>query len=361
MIRHAEAAPINTEHENIIISVDDEMSRITISTKNNSEINAEYFDLDSPRRLIVDLRGETIRKNHLRKIKSSLFSAIRFGAHTDRARIVFDSNKLGLASYTISQYSNHLLIELNPAKPATLMATPQAVKLEKENDATENPSNKNEELVPSTTSTPMQEKSEATNTPTPTIESTKTAKPTPEAATPTSTASATAESVVTATASTSTPDVTNTAPSHEASVTTTPAPLHDTATPETQAPQPSPVSTIVVTPTIEAANAATMVTGIMFEREGQMQSPIIRVSMNRRSEYRMSRLDEKFYKISIPNVHLAKPTFGLPQFPPQDFEGFALVSATDEARGIEIKVGVERNSKINVVTAENDILIRIAK
>ena len=108
-------------------------------------------------------------------------------------------------------------------------------------------------------------------------------------------------------------------------------------------------------------NAAPAVGAIIFEREGQLQSPIIRIKLNRRSEYKISRLDDKFYKISIPAVRLERPGLGLPQFPPQDFEGFSLVSAKDDTRGVEIKVGVERNSRLTVVPTENDILVRIAK
>ena len=353
----AQAAPILAEHQNISVSIDDESLIVTIATKDGSPFSAEYFDLDSPRRLIVDIRAQISQRNKLQRIKSKLFSAIRFGAHTDRTRVVFDLIGNDLPSFDVTQEGAQLRFQLNRSETAAIMPTPRAVTSSAAIvDASAQPTAKVAPEVANLTPEPQSgvatiqpsASAEATEQPTdsPTVEPTEAlATDTPE---PPATLAPEVSLLPTATAA-----VTASA-THTSEATSTVA----TQPSATLTPAPSPTPAAIVT---ADANAPSVVNAIIFEREGTLQSPIIRIKLNRRSEYRMSRLDDKFYKISLPAVHLERPAIGLPQFPPQDFEGFSLVAAKDEARGIEIKVGVERNSRVSVVPADNDILVRIAR
>jgi hypothetical protein len=106
------------------------------------------------------------------------------------------------------------------------------------------------------------------------------------------------------------------------------------------------------------AHAKSAVTGFEFEYAKSDRLPMIRIKLSERIEFKFSKVDDRLFKITIPEGGVASPALKLPQFPPHDFIGFTYFKAATTSTGLEISIGVERGIRINAFAQDSDILVK---
>jgi hypothetical protein len=92
--------------------------------------------------------------------------------------------------------------------------------------------------------------------------------------------------------------------------------------------------------------------------DGQGLIPTIRLSLNRRSPYRLVRSSPRLYLLEIPDCVLENTELELPQYAPQDFEGILSFKARQRQDGVVILIGVEEGTRILSFTRGNQIFVR---
>ena len=86
--------------------------------------------------------------------------------------------------------------------------------------------------------------------------------------------------------------------------------------------------------------------------------PLVKLKLSFRSEYKLTRRDQKTFDLEIPNCGVSSEVLALPFFPPHDFVGFTFVQATPTAGGLRIAIGVDRGVRVASVVNENEIWIK---
>lgn len=99
---------------------------------------------------------------------------------------------------------------------------------------------------------------------------------------------------------------------------------------------------------------------VVFDYLPPLSLPVVRLVFSSVPEYRMSKKGEHEYVITVPDCSLSGPSTALPFFPPEDFNGFLLVQASDDGRNCKIRVGTDRGSRIAPYIKEREIQIRIS-
>ena len=82
--------------------------------------------------------------------------------------------------------------------------------------------------------------------------------------------------------------------------------------------------------------------------------------MNYRPQYRLSRSNDRSYKLRIADCAIASESLSLPFFPPQEFAGFTVVQAAAIGRDLEITIGTDRGVRISAVPGDTAILLQVA-
>lgn len=96
--------------KDIIIKTDDNETRIMIQA--GDPIDAyEYFSLNFPKRLVVDLIGKwQVPKKQRFEVKSDMVKGVRLGHHPDRLRIVVDLSEKATNSPVIKKIPGELIL-----------------------------------------------------------------------------------------------------------------------------------------------------------------------------------------------------------------------------------------------------------
>lgn len=136
-----------------------------------------------------------------------------------------------------------------------------------------------------------------------------------------------------------------------------PAPTETSAPTATPFPTVTPSQTTPV-PTLPPISSNTRISGLNFEYAGSERSPAIRINLDVRSEFKLSKTGEKTYTLSVPQASLGAPGLALAQYPPHDFIGFTFLQAQRKGEDVELTIGVERGIRITAVAQERDIVIR---
>ncbi|MCO6431196.1 MAG: AMIN domain-containing protein [Deltaproteobacteria bacterium] len=314
------------------------------------------FVVENPTRIVGDIEGMKSTRNRTIKIDSgSLASAriraVRVGAHDDKSRVVVDVIGSAIPRFTWSQSEGTATLKvslsetqasvpalLTPSAPDTTSAAP-----------TESPAVISAKRTPtSPPATPTSRIEEAVDdmpvieelipkvpnpTPTHTTAPTFTATPAPS---PTSVKTPTAANTPTATSGS--PDI-PVSPAAMAVATLNSAKLSGKVAPKGQQ----------------------EVVALEFGYSGRtVLQPTIKIRLAKKTRFGLQKLDDRMYRLVIPDCRLLRPPLKLPQFPPQDFLGFNMVLMEETSEGVEAKIAVERNARITAAPAGDSIWITLA-
>jgi hypothetical protein len=307
--------------------------------------------IENPTRLIIDIPSFKIGGNRTFQVNDSqVIAAARFGVHPDKTRIVLDVRPEAAAqtNLKVSGESGKRIVvgfgEVTSAKTKDSRPVPTPIELKKITSET----------------LAKAEKPEAS----PSL----------------------APSVVPATPSETTPEIeaeaTSQTPEPEGTINEEAAPIASPtleATPlptEIETPTPLPAPKVVPTarqtpPAAKELNARSetkvktvpvsgkMLTGLDFAFLGDQQSPVLKIALGERTEFRLSKTDTKFYTIVIPGFGVAGKHLLLPFFPPKDFVGFSVVTAKETLAGLEIAIGVDPGVRLTAFADSNSILVKL--
>ncbi|MBX7143384.1 MAG: AMIN domain-containing protein [Oligoflexia bacterium] len=326
----AMAAPQTLDIQGMKVSVDAASNAaLLIQIPIPTGAKAQTLSLESPARLVVDVTGISKKfRSESRPFSSGALSAVRLGAHPDKVRLVFDFTSASIST-TEKQVKNVLNItvrttdasEANLPAPTPLPSSPAATPTSEP----QLPQPSKLSPIPKATEVPIN-----TSTPTKVPTTAPTATPTSVPNTPTPAA------------------------------TPTPISIAPTATPfiaKTKIPA-------VVEPT-KADNVAASVTtsglrvsGLSFDYAEPDRVPVLKVELSSKLEFRLSKKDDKTFKIAIPNCRIASKSLSLPIFPPQDFVGLTFAMAQQFGDDVEITIGVERGIRVSALPRDNQIWVR---
>jgi hypothetical protein len=283
----------------------------------------KHFSLENPARIVVDVELSRANvKSSTTPLAGAVLSGIRIGAHPDKIRIVLDLVR-SIETRFLPDGAGSLRIMLGRSKivPQARGGTENKIKV-----VTNSP-------TPSPTAT-LKQTAEVT----PAV---PTEKPTPIA--PPSTATATPNSAMI-----ETNDI-------------TPTPAAVTSTP-TSAATPTAISTATA-PAREAKSVylgrgSITVSAINFDYNPVDKAPVIRIALSGRSEYKLSKRDDRSFSLLLPDARLSNSGTGLPQFPPQDFNGLTFVLAAAKDNSVDISIGVERGIRVTAFAKDQEIWVR---
>ncbi len=125
-----------------------------------------------------------------------------------------------------------------------------------------------------------------------------------------------------------------------------------------EAPVPAPLPT-QEKPKAEVVHAkTTTLTGIAFDRRGNNNAPMVRLSLGEKSRFVFEKLRTNAYRLFVPNYSIDDKKLSLPYFPPQDFKGIASVSAQSKKDGIEIAIGIDRGTRLQAIPRGKEIWVQ---
>lgn len=277
-----------------------------------------YFTLSNPARVVVDIEGAHTEKAKAlnKKLGGPLLEAIRVGTHPNRIRLVFDllseekvqflpgekgtlrilfgAKKTIPQEKVIPQATTPSSAAAIAPTKAVATAAPAATPSPLPSLTPTNQSN-NEELIPELEPT-----------------ATATATPTQVAAVATATATATA----------------------------------------------APTQPARKTKQVFLGSGSLLVTGVTFDHNQTDRGPVIRIKTSGRSEYKLSKRDERSFSLVLPNARLSTQSLTLPQFPPQEFVGITFVLAKANDSQVEISIGVERGIRVTAFAVDDEIWVK---
>jgi hypothetical protein len=358
---------------------------VKLSVFQSQHKKSSVFSVPDPDRIVIDLLGATLKKNKDFTVKSSgLIKAVRFGAHSDKARIVIDLNPAKKSSYRTTESQGELTLLIESAG-GSADNTPEEKSTKEKIIEQPKPTS-----IPKATATV---KIKPTVTPSPTKEPTIGAKviAEPEIEVPVF-----KEPTIKAGKATSKPLATEKMVEEKIVIDENPedSTIEDllakkplpTATPVSQKTRtPKPVPTVIPTdipteaiivatetPTAAAEKSVSTVPAqtplpqtqalknIKFTySQGVKLKPQIKVELVNKTQFELQKSDEKTYLLTIKDCREMKPELKLVNFPPHDFLGFTYIQAEENKTDINIKIGVERNKRIIAAPNENEIWISI--
>lgn len=331
------AGQARAQHE-VTIGGSLKSNRFDVTISGIEPKTASIFEVDSPNRLVIDLpitKKKVARKN----ISENAFAKkIRVGTHPNKTRIVIDlvDPKPG---YFSSPSKDGLIISLSREEKG------DGAKVEKE--------------VP--TATPVHElKVEPTATSVPKVIPTR--EPT---AVPSSTPTEEEVVVPTHTAVSESTEIPEPEPTHPP---TKPTPT-SVADDVEKSPEPTlaPREPTLAAPP-ESTGAATAqsvedaqgqrVMGINFKKD--TQGSLIELNLVERTEFSLSKVKNRRFKLTIPHCTVNSKGLLLPHFPPNDVTGFTLIQIMPGVDAIDVFIGVDDGMKVNAASVGNTIALRAA-
>ncbi len=325
--------------------------------------DAVVFGVPDPGRIVIDFPNGKAAKNAELSFKgSNSLKGLRLGRHADKVRIVVDLPEGLEPRFESSWKGSALTITLGRGE---LIAAPPPADQPQEAPPAPVTELQARRVAEPPTQKPTPQATPATPAPTPKV----TAQPT-RAATPTGTPWPTATPTTAPT-----PKTTPTArpsPSPSAPQKQTPSPTAtpsatptEQPTPATPAPTPEPSARATEAPTPPVAavstvqsNASRVLSGIQFDYAEAARLPLVKIKLSFRSEYKLTRRDQKTFDLEIPNCGISTDALALPYFPPHDFVGFTFVKVERSGNGVKVALGVDRGVRIASVVNENEIWIK---
>jgi len=138
-----------------------------------------------------------------------------------------------------------------------------------------------------------------------------------------------------------------------------PAPEGELADPKAAAMIVDPTASAVTeVPAIKSITPG--VQKISFQYADDQKTPGIEISLNGRPEFKLTRKGDREYQLVIQGSKLSGDYLSLAQYPPQDFDGFTHVMATNRKGNSEVIIGVERGTKLTAYTKDGNVWVKIA-
>lgn len=290
----AHAETINQDGVKLAITAQEKSIAVSISAITVE--GAAVFGVENPARIVIDLPQLRSKRSRSFPAAAGSVNGVRFGSHPDKLRIVLDLSSSQLPLIRQQAEKTELKIELLESVEAA--PTPSLRPIE---TATPSPS-----AMPSPTAPPA-----LTDTPF--------LAPTPSPLA-----------------------VSSPAPVEKTAPTITPTPLIQPPTDLTSALPGGPIA----------------VARFEFGYLPEDQSPVLKIGLSQRAEYKLSRSDQKTFQLIIPNSHLAGKYLTLPHFPPGDFTGLNSVQARPLRNDVEISIGVDLGTRLASFVKENEIWVR---
>ena len=97
---------------------------------------------------------------------------------------------------------------------------------------------------------------------------------------------------------------------------------------------------------------------ISFAYEDPGHKPLLKLKLNNRAKYSMSKKTDRQYVLTIQKCAVAWPHLELPHFPPHDFKGFTMVLVDRDAGSLQVTIGVQRGTRLNAVPVGSEVLVR---
>lgn len=309
-------------------------SKLDLIIKGPSAMKAEIFEVENPRRLVIDLPVTVSKLNRtVASPNQNLITAIRFGAHPGKVRIVLDFAS-GIVLHTSHKTAGRVTLTLETTPTKELSATPIPL-ITPPSQPTLTPT-----VIPSATQLQAE---------------TPRATPTVIQTTVSPLVSITPEPSVTPLATGTLAPLPTETPHPTPTFTPEPSPTTMPTATETPAATPT-VAPAIETPLISPVAVGCRLSGIEFFLENA--ESFVRLTLSERTQFKLVREKERRYKIMIPDCTVATPGLSLPQFPPNDVVGFTLVRIQQVDSKIEIDIGLDDGMKANAVNKDAAILIK---
>jgi hypothetical protein len=97
--------------------------------------------------------------------------------------------------------------------------------------------------------------------------------------------------------------------------------------------------------------------GVKFETLSPQSAQIIAPGL---TKYSVIKFDERSYRITVQNI-TADPAVLMPHFPPKEFLGLTYISPRETKDGLEIRIGVENGTSLNILPEGNGLKLTVLK
>lgn len=305
------------------IDINQDNSQMTIAVEKDA--SPHIFPLRNPNRLVIDLKGVKVPKSKTVKVDSPYVNQIRYGIHQDKTRLVLDLSADTKLKFSVSDDGKVVTLNM-PGSTSTAQTTTTTTK--------------STPKVAKTTTTVVEPKSPVKK---PEAQVAKKETPKPKAKKVAQQKKPEPKTMIVANSS---------------------SPLSEKTLiePKTSPNNKKPLNFVLRDSlgqeiTSNGANAP-QVTAIDFAHHGTAKTPIIKISLNKKTPYALLRTGQRAYRLTIPDAAFKTEKLALPHFPPQDFNGVTLVNPEQGSGRLEIFIGVERDTKLTSFLNENEIWIK---
>ncbi|RMD86482.1 MAG: AMIN domain-containing protein [Candidatus Dadabacteria bacterium] len=350
---------------------------VFVRQSSEATFSPKVFEIDSPKRLVIDFKGTTIKRNKSFIVKNEFIKKIRYGVHPDMSRIVFDLKKEQAIKPTFKVLHSKKSIEIFFNDASALASTGKKTQMEegvdirtKERNLTRKiPLAKNNSFQPVTTGSQKVEQDQDTVRQLKLHSVAKRAEKNSEA-TPSkgdvvvekpkeveringsmtlkakklSLDKASHEQRLKYEASS---HISQTSTDTKARIKVTKAEAENKA-------NKADVEDLT------KGNFQVSVRDISFSYEGEGKLPVIKISLTERAPYAMLRTGQRAYRLTIPKAQFGNSNIALPHFPPQDFTGVTLINPEQNGDKVELFIGVDRGTKLISFLNGKEIWIKVA-
>ncbi|MGI6681008.1 MAG: AMIN domain-containing protein [Bdellovibrionota bacterium] len=100
-----------------------------------------------------------------------------------------------------------------------------------------------------------------------------------------------------------------------------------------------------------------VLSAVFFDTDAS-NSSIVKISLNKKADFTISKASSELYKLTIPNCKLMSKNLELPFFPPPEFQNVIFIQAKENVDHVEVTIGVEENSVLNYLQRNSEIWIK---
>lgn len=373
--------------------------RYLFSMKVPRDAALSVFNLTDPTRLVIDLLQMSIPRNETFVVdKDPFLGAIRFGAHPDRMRIVLDlksplppiyswAQKGDLLNLTIQARTRKAIESPTPAAVTPVVATPEATPKQVEKQpqivsvirqppsaGTPEAEIASEEVIDSETAPDA----DSLSLPEESLHSSPTPKTPIKQATqiPAKGADVNAEEILDTIQSLDTPLPESTP--EEAATEVIPEveePVESQEPTDVEPTLPAPQKTakpsaqVATSESVESENTSLRekigdqqaLLDIKFDYQIQDKTPVVRLLLNKTTNFSLIKKNSKAYMITIPDCILPQSRLGLAQYPPSDFVGFTFIQPEKLPVGLGVTIGVEAGTRVSAFARGTEVWIKATK
>ncbi len=372
---------------------------VTVSAPNITPGNTKVFALENPARLVIDLPKVSIKGDKERAVDHSAVHALRIGVHPDKTRIVIDLSGEKKPSFSVNAGKGKVSVAFevsgytttNLASKTEKKAEAKDTKVTSEPAAAEEVASKKEEKpapvvdddFDDSQMEPAFEEKPATKT------EEKSEKAAPKAPVILAKGAATAaksenkedpaareEALLKADharvsekskAGSKTEELETIEPEEQKAVSKEEELASDLTAGETEDAASGTKVAKGEAPTNPAstgggkAAGSIEVTGIYYKSINAGKDAAVVISSDALKDYSLTSPNSGLYELLISKAHLSGPYLGLPQFPPDTFEGLEMVTAEQSGENVIIRIYVDDDAKLSPFRAKGQLWVKVQK